>query len=112
MYSNVQNRSISEPPMKQVSFTEFRRNAASLFDSVEQGETIVVLRHGKPIAEVVPVPPADRVLSWKRPGLRLAAGRGVSLSREIIKERRSGNRSGLGSDHRLGRRSFPGSGGK
>ena len=50
MYTNVQLFETPEQPMRQVSFTEFRRNAASLFDSVEQGETIVVLRHGKPIA--------------------------------------------------------------
>jgi prevent-host-death family protein len=92
MYTNVQNRDTPEQPMKQVSFTEFRRNAASLFDSVEQGETIVVLRHGKPIAEVVPVLPPDHILSWKRPGIRLAAARGLSLSKEILKERRSGLR--------------------
>jgi prevent-host-death family protein len=78
--------------MKHVSFTEFRRNAASLFSSVERGEAIVVLRHGKPIAEIVPVPPDDRVLSWKRPGIKLAAGRGASLSREILKERTAGHR--------------------
>ncbi len=78
--------------MKQVSFTEFRRNAATLFNSVEKGETIVVLRHGKPIAEVVPLPHPDKVLSWKRPGIKLTAGRGASLSREILRERKRGER--------------------
>lgn len=84
MYNNVQNR---EQAMKQVSFTEFRRNAAALFNSVEQGEKIRVLRHGKPIAEVVPVRPANARLSWKRPGILLEA-EGVSLSREILRERK------------------------
>lgn len=80
MYNDVQK-------MKQVSFSEFRRNAASLLDAVEQGETIRVLRHGKPIAEVVPLPaPAAATLSWKRPGLHLDIA-GVSLSREILRER-------------------------
>lgn len=84
MYNNVQNR---ERAMKQVSFTEFRRNAAALFNSVERGETVRVLRHGKPIAEVVPVDPHKVRFSWKRPGLLLEVG-DVSLSREILKERK------------------------
>lgn len=92
MYNNVQIRGarsdprIREHAMKQVSFTEFRRNAAALFNSVERGETIRVLRHGKPIAEVVPIEPRRTRFSWKRPGLLLEAGN-VSLSREILKER-------------------------
>jgi prevent-host-death family protein len=52
MYNNVHNR---EFRMKQVTFTEFRRNAATLFDSVERGETVRILRHGKPIAEILPL---------------------------------------------------------
>jgi prevent-host-death family protein len=80
MYNDVQK-------MKQVSFSEFRRNAASLLDAVERGETIRVLRHGKPVAEVVPLPaPAAATLSWKRPGLHLDIA-GVSFSREILRGR-------------------------
>jgi antitoxin (DNA-binding transcriptional repressor) of toxin-antitoxin stability system len=74
--------------MRQVSFTEFRKNAAACFNAVEQGETIRVLRHGKLIAEVVPVRAAARTLSWKRPGLMLEVD-GASLSREILRERKS-----------------------
>lgn len=74
--------------MKQVSFTEFRRNAASLLDSVESGETVLVTRHGKPVAEVVPVSAAPAIVSWKRPHPALAlSAKGASLSREIIRER-------------------------
>ena len=78
--------------MKQVSFTEFRRNAASFFNAVEKGETIRVLRHGKPVAEIVPVPSGKDVLSWKRPGPMIKAPRGVSLSREILAERKRASR--------------------
>jgi len=78
MYINVH--------MKQVSFTEFRKNAASYFDAVEKGETIRVLRHGKSVAEIFPVPAEERIPAWKRPGLRLKV-KGLSLSRKIIRER-------------------------
>ena len=73
--------------MKTVGFSEFRRNASHVFDLVEKGETIRILRHGKAVARIVPaegnVKPA-----WKRPGLRLAKP-GVSLSKVVLEERRS-----------------------
>jgi prevent-host-death family protein len=87
MYTVVHNR---ETTMKQVTFTEFRRNAAALFNSVERGETVRILRHGKPIAEIVPLPAPRAMLSWKRPGPNLEPGsRKVSLSREILRGRRA-----------------------
>jgi len=87
--------------MKQVSFSEFRRNAASLLDAVEQGETIRVLRHGKPIAEVVPLSAtAAATLSWKRPGLHLDVT-GVSLSREILRERAREEHGTTGAPRRI-----------
>ncbi len=77
--------------MKVVTFTEFRQNAATYFDVVEKGETVRVLRHGKPIAEVVPAPVEEGMVSWKKPGLKLSI-KGVSLSREILRERKQSKR--------------------
>ena len=73
--------------MKRVSLTEFRSHASGMLTEVENGETLVVLRHGRPIAEVVPVRDGDaRVPSWKRPALRLVT-KGASLSDAILEER-------------------------
>ena len=73
--------------MTTVRFTEFRRNASDLLTRVEKGETLMVTRHGRPIAEITPIAGAETgVPSWKRPGLRLAV-KGVNLSSTIIKER-------------------------
>ena len=73
--------------MKTVSFTDFRSRASSLFDAVERGETLVVLRHGKPVAEVHPVATGcSRTPSWRRPGLRLTA-KGAALATAILEER-------------------------
>jgi len=48
----------------------------------------LVLRHGKPIAEISPVSPTpEGAPSWKRRGLRLTA-KGAALSTAIIEERR------------------------
>ncbi|MDA0745199.1 MAG: type II toxin-antitoxin system Phd/YefM family antitoxin [bacterium] len=72
--------------MNTVTFTEFRRNAAACFDAVEKGQKIRILRHGKPVADLVPVPDAEQPLSWKNPALRLAI-QGASLSQKILEER-------------------------
>ena len=77
--------------MKTITFTEFRKHASGVLGDVEKGESFLVLRHGKPIAEISP-PSAEHAAgpSWKRPGLRLTA-KGASLSSAIIEERRRAN---------------------
>lgn len=72
--------------MKTITFTEFRKHASSIFSAVEDGEIIVVLRHGKPIAEITPVSQQAAIPSWKRPCLRLSV-RGAKLSSAILEER-------------------------
>jgi len=72
--------------MKTISFTEFRKHASSVFSAVEEGEIIVVLRHGRPVAEISPVSQKDKVPSWKKPGLRLSV-KGTKLSSAILEER-------------------------
>jgi prevent-host-death family protein len=72
--------------MRTVTFTEFRSQASGMLDRVERGETLVVLRHGRPIAEVSPVATRAEVPSWKKPALRLVA-KGAALSRAILAER-------------------------
>ena len=72
--------------MKTVTFTEFRKNASGLFTDVERGEVLLVVRHGKPIAEVSPVSSADSLAAWKQPALRLSV-KGAGLSAAILGER-------------------------
>ena len=72
--------------MKTVTFTEFRKNASGLLSEVEGGEVLVVIRRGKPIAEVSPVSSPDRVPAWKQPALRLSVS-GQGLSSAILAER-------------------------
>jgi prevent-host-death family protein len=49
--------------MKSVSFTEFRNNASSLVDLVEQGEEVEIRRHGKLVARLVS-PVSRRERAW------------------------------------------------
>lgn len=73
--------------MTKTTFTEFRKHAKIYFDSVEKGETVRVLRHGKVIAEIVPPREGLDKKAWKKPGLKLIVP-GVSLTEAILRERR------------------------
>ena len=73
--------------MTTVTLTEFRSHATGMLSRVEQGETLIVLRHGRPIAEICPVArEGDAQPSWKKPALRLTS-RGAALSAAILEER-------------------------
>ncbi len=74
--------------MKQATFTEVRNHAKQYFDIVEMGESVRVLRNGKPIADIVPIV-AD-LPSWKRRRAQPLVLDGVSLSRMILDEREAG----------------------
>jgi antitoxin (DNA-binding transcriptional repressor) of toxin-antitoxin stability system len=74
--------------MRQVTFTEVRNHAKQYFDFVELGETVRVLRNGKPIADIIPVQ-AD-LPSWKRRSVQPLVLDGVALSRAILDERAGG----------------------
>jgi prevent-host-death family protein len=76
--------------VKTVTFTEFRKRASELFSDVERGEVLVIIRHGKPIAEVTPVSSSDSLPTWKQPALRLSS-KGVGLSAAIREDRADEN---------------------
>lgn len=80
--------------MHTLSLSEFRAHASEMLDLVEKGETVRILRHGKPVAELVPVPLDQdaEVPRWKRPitplqYLKPPTKTGAQL---IIEERESG----------------------
>ncbi len=79
--------------MQMLPLSEFRANASAMLDLVEQGETVRILRHGKPVADLVPVREGvpERVPSWKRKiePLRYQRADGKSLAQLIIEERES-----------------------
>ena len=73
---------------------EFRANAAAMIDLVEKGETVRILRHGKPVAELVPMQPqaAQKVPRWKVPiePLNYLKAPSKSGAQMIIEEREGG----------------------
>jgi prevent-host-death family protein len=52
-----------------LSLSDFRARASEMLDRVENGETVRILRHGKAVAELVPVRPdtAAEQPRWKLP---------------------------------------------
>ena len=73
--------------MKTISFTDFRKKASGFIDEVEHGETLVLLRRGRPVAEVIPfTDKVQRIPSWKKPGIRLKM-KGGDLSSAILEDR-------------------------
>lgn len=56
---------------------------------MEEGKSIIIMRHSKPIAELIPYDvEADRLPAWKQPGIKLALA-GAELSAAILAERES-----------------------
>ncbi|WDN89985.1 hypothetical protein BuS5_02955 [Desulfosarcina sp. BuS5] len=75
--------------MKTVTFTDFRKKVSIFITEVEHGETLVLLRRGKPVAEVVPFfDRSGRAPSWKKSGIHLQID-GSELSSAILEERES-----------------------
>jgi prevent-host-death family protein len=73
--------------MTTVTLTDFRSHASGMLTRVEHGETLVVLRHGRPIAEVSPIARQSSTQpSWKKSALRLSI-KGDGLSSAILEGR-------------------------
>jgi len=73
--------------MKTVAFTDFRKNASGFITEVEHGERLILLRRGRPIAEVVPFTGrSEEIPSWKQTGIHLQMA-GSDLSSAILAER-------------------------
>ena len=73
--------------MTTLTFTDFRKRASGVLSDVEKGQAFVIVRHGRPIAELSPVTSSiSHEPAWRRRGLRLVAS-GATLSRAILDER-------------------------
>lgn len=71
--------------MPDATFTELRNHAKAWFDLVEAGQTVRVLRNGKAIAEIHPIPP--QTPSWKQREARPLRIGGKAISQLILDQR-------------------------
>ena len=83
--------------MREIQSSDVKARLPEYLDAVERGETIVVTRHGKPVAHLVPAPAAqnDRVrqaveelLAFRK---KRRKGQGMSL-KEILAARHEGHK--------------------
>jgi prevent-host-death family protein len=53
-----------------ITTRDLSRRAATVLDRVEHGERLIVTRDGEPIAEIIPIDRAQRILArWVKDGL-------------------------------------------
>jgi prevent-host-death family protein len=80
--------------VKILSLSEFRAHASEMVDCVQRGETVRILRHGKPVAELVPVSAASEpaLPRWKHPAtpFPIRPSTELPLARELILAREQG----------------------
>jgi prevent-host-death family protein len=73
--------------MKTIQVTDFRKNTSSFIDEVEHGETLILMRRGKPVAEIIPFSRrSQRSPAWKQLSARLQI-EGSDLSSAILEDR-------------------------
>ncbi len=82
--------------MQTVALSEFRAHASTMIDQVVQhGEVFRILRHGKPVAELVRVAPevAAQTPAWKKRKIdpvKVDWPEGMSAAKMLINERDAG----------------------
>jgi prevent-host-death family protein len=47
-----------------VSVAEAKNRLPELIRAMEDGESVIITRHGKPVAQIAPVPPERRQIRW------------------------------------------------
>jgi antitoxin (DNA-binding transcriptional repressor) of toxin-antitoxin stability system len=50
--------------MDYLKFTDFRNNSKKYFDQIEHGKTFIIIRKGKPVAQIIPFKNSSQ--GWKR----------------------------------------------
>jgi prevent-host-death family protein len=79
--------------MKHIQSSEVKARFSELLDKVEQGETIIVTRHGKPVARIVPETRGREEVRAAIEGLRkLGKSSGKVTLEELLSWRHEGHK--------------------
>ena len=72
--------------MRSVSVYETKARLSQLLNQVEQGEQVIITRHGRPVAQLLPIAPApkSRKLGTLRGRLRIADDFDAPLPDDLI----------------------------
>ena len=69
----------------QAPIAEVKERLCELVDLVQEGETIVILRHGRPVARLVPMPVSAQPWRVEKPD-NPAAYKGIDIDEPILEE--------------------------
>lgn len=76
---------VTGQPMRTIQASEAKAKFLKILDEVERGDSILVTRHGKPVARISPEQPVDRAeLNHAREQMRALRARIGKLSLEEI----------------------------
>lgn len=73
--------------MEYVQFTDFRNHSKDYFDRIEEGESYIIVRKGKPVARMLPFEQPSP--GWKRSLKRAKLKPGEKTTTDYITEERS-----------------------
>ena len=71
--------------MEYIKFTDFRNHSKEYFDSIEHGNSYIIIRKGKPIAQITPF--NDKEPGWKRKNRKIKLKNSKTTLEYIIQER-------------------------
>ena len=71
--------------MEYLKFTDFRNKSKNYFDQVEKGNSFIIIRKGRPIAQIIPF--NENISGWKRKIKKVKLKKNVKTLDYILSER-------------------------
>lgn len=73
--------------MEYVQFTDFRNNSKEYFDKIENGQSFIIIKRGKPVAQITPF--TNTLKGWKREVKRIKLKNKHKTTTDYIIEERN-----------------------
>lgn len=73
--------------MEYLKFTDFRNHSREYFEKIEEGESFIIVRKGKPVAKIIPFENKEK--GWKRRKERVSLQGEGKTTLEYIQSERS-----------------------
>ena len=73
--------------MEYLQFTDFRNHSKEYFEKIEDGESYIIIRKGKPVAKIIPFNQRQR--GWKRNVTRVKLKKSDKTTIDFISEERN-----------------------
>ena len=74
--------------MKIINFTDFHNNSKEYLDKVENGDSFIIIRKGKPVAKIIPF--NNETQGWKREHVKIKLRNRKNSFDYILQDRSEG----------------------